>query len=113
MIITVHVRSMNPHRNVYNMRLKPLERVQSFNDLEVTIQYNMQWDTKVNSMVRNLWFIKRTVGPLAPINAKRTFYLTLFRYILEYLLLSYMVTNHKAKYQASRVHTKMCHHICH
>ena len=38
----------------------------------------------VSKANRNLWFIKRTVGPHAPLKAKKLLYLTLVRSILEY-----------------------------
>ena len=48
----------------------------------------MSWDVHINNIIkkanRNLWFIKRTIGPYAPTQAKKTLYLTLVRSILEY-----------------------------
>ena len=81
-------RRITPVRYNYSMGNQNLERVHSFTDLGVIIQDNMLWELQINSMVkkanRNLWFIKRTVGPNAPIKAKKTLYLTLVRSILEY-----------------------------
>ena len=81
-------RRINPIKHEYSMGSKNIELVSSFIDLGVIIQDNLLWNQQIASMVRkanrNLWFIKRTVGPTAPTTAKRLLYLTLVRSILEY-----------------------------
>lgn len=78
-------RRINPIRFKYCLGDTNLEGVTSFVDLGIIIQDNLLWDLQINSMIkranRNLWFIKRTVGP---IKAKKLLYLTLVRSILEY-----------------------------
>ena len=65
-----------------------LERVRSFIDLGITVQANLKWDTHIHQIVSNankmLWCVIRTLGYKAPMEAKRTAYLTLVRSTLEY-----------------------------
>ena len=80
-------RRINPVRFYYSLGDTTLQRVDSFTDLGVIIQDNLSWEKQINGMIkkadRNLWCMKRTLGPLAPMKAKKLLYVTLVRSVLE------------------------------
>lgn len=57
-------------------------------DLGIIIQDNMLWNEQISLMIKkantNLYFIKRTLGPKAPLKAKRILYIALVRSQLEF-----------------------------
>ena len=65
-----------------------LERVQSFTDLGIVVQHNLKWDLHISQIIsianKMLWCIIRCLGYKAPMEAKRTAYLSLVRSVLEY-----------------------------
>ena len=74
----------------------------------------MHWNLHINTIVkkanRNLWFIRRMVGPLAPISAKKSLYLALVCSILEYCsIIWHPISRHNLKHIESvqRRATKM------
>ena len=81
-------RKKNPIVFDYCMRHDCLERVQSFNDLGITVQNNLKWDKHISQTVsksnKMLWCIIRCLGYKAPMEAKLNAYLSLIRSILEY-----------------------------
>ena len=81
-------RKISPVRFIYALGNTALENVSSFTDLGVIVQDNLAWDMQIASMVkkanRNLWIVRRTVGPAAPTTAKKTLYMSLVRSCLEY-----------------------------
>ena len=81
-------RKISPCRFQYALGETILETVQSFTDLGVIVQDNLLWDKQIVTMVkkanRNLWLVRRTVGPAASQNAKRLLYMSLVRSCLEY-----------------------------
>ena len=81
-------RKINPTRFQYALGNVALDVVSSFTDLGVIVQDNLSWDMQIASMIkkanRNLWLVRRTVGPAAPTTAKKTLYMSLVRSCLEY-----------------------------
>jgi hypothetical protein len=72
----------------YNINGEILEKVQEMRDLGLVVQDNLLWDKQIGQMVstasRNLYFIKRVLGYMAPPKAKITLYKALVRSQLEY-----------------------------
>jgi hypothetical protein len=65
-----------------------LQRVDEFVDLGVTITNHLTWSPHISNIVakarRNLGYIKRILGPKAPLQAKRMLYISLVRSVLQY-----------------------------
>lgn len=72
----------------YNINGEELERVDSINDLGITINKDLKWNCHAKNIVKKanstLWLIKRSIGYHAPSNVKRQLYVSLVRSLLEY-----------------------------
>ena len=72
----------------YHIHNEPLSRVDEFNDLGVTVSYNLSWKTHVRNIVQNanrlLGLIKRTLTNHAPTKSKLLLYNSLIRPSLLY-----------------------------
>ena len=81
-------RKISPVKFQYHLGNSNLVQVDEFKDLGVIIQDNLLWDSHIRTQVkkanRMLYFIKRTLGPRSPMEAKRLLYLSLVRPHLEY-----------------------------
>ena len=79
---------ISPVRFIYALGNIALESVTSFTDLGIIVQDNLAWDMQIASMFkkanRNLWLLRRTVGPAALRMAKKALYMSLVRSCLEY-----------------------------
>ena len=86
-------RKISPTKFVYKLGEVALGRVTNFKDLGVTIQDNLLWDIHIRTQVtkanRMLYYIKRTLGLRARMEAKRLLYLSLVRPHLEYSTVSW------------------------
>ena len=84
----VHISQKSPFVFDYYMFNDQLEKVQKFTDLGITVQNNLKWDKHISEIVARankiLWCIIRCLGHQAPLEAKRTAYLSLVRSVLEY-----------------------------
>ena len=81
-------RRISPFHFIYNINGTPLIKVQQMKDLGLVIQDNLMWNEHISNIIKkantNLYFIKRTLGPLAPEKAKLILYKALVRSQIEY-----------------------------
>ena len=72
----------------YTINNRPVHRVQSMKDLDVSITSDLSWNSHINTLVskcnRMMGMIKRSVGYKAPINVTSYLYSTLVRSSLEH-----------------------------